>query len=81
MSLTERKIIDLIEVLPTGHLQVREVNIIEKEGAVIAKTFHRHVLSPGDDISDKEQRIKNIAAAVWTEEILLAYQSSLQNNV
>lgn len=66
MALTERKITDLIEVLETGHLQVREANIIEKDGVVIAKTFHRYVISPGDDVSDKEQKIQDIAAAVWS---------------
>ena len=65
MALTERKVVDLIEVLETGHLQVREANLVEKDGVVIAKTFHRYVISPGDDVSDKEQRIKDIAAAVW----------------
>lgn len=65
MALTEKKIVDLIEVLSTGHLQIREANIIEKDGIVIAKTFHRYVISPGDDVSDKEQRIQDIAAATW----------------
>lgn len=65
MALTEKKIVDLIEVLSTGHLQIREANIIEKDGIVIAKTLHRYVISPGDDVSDKEQRIQDIAAATW----------------
>lgn len=80
MSLIERKIIDLIEVLSTGHLQVREANLIEKDGVVIAKTFHRYVLNPGDDVSTKEQRIQDIAAAVWTPEVIAAFQVSQQNN-
>lgn len=75
MSLTERTITDLIEVLESGCLQVREANIIEKNGTVIAKTFHRYVLCPGDDVSGKEQKIQNIAAAVWTPEVLQNWQS------
>lgn len=75
MALTERKIVDLIEVLEKGQLQIREANLIEKDGVVVAKTFHRYVLSPGDDISDKEQRIKDIAAAVWTPEVLANFQN------
>jgi hypothetical protein len=80
MSLTEKNIVDLIEVLSTGHLQIREANLIEKDGVVIAKAFHRYVLSPGDDVSDKEQRIQDIAAAVWTPEVIAAFQASQQNN-
>lgn len=75
MALTERKVVDLIEVLEKGQLQIREANLIEKDGVVVAKTFHRYVLSPGDDVSDKEQRIKDIAAAVWTPEVLANFQN------
>lgn len=75
MALTERKVVDLIEVLEKGHLQIREANLVERDGVLIAKTFHRYVLSPGDDVSDKEQRIKDIAAAVWTPEVLANFQN------
>ena len=76
MALIEKKIIDLIEVLSSGHIQIREANIIEKNGIILAKTFHRYVLSPGDDISDKEQKIKDIARAVWTSEVLDNFRNS-----
>jgi hypothetical protein len=66
MSLIERKIIDLIEVTHSGFLQIREATLIEKDGVVIAKTFHRYVIAPGEDVSDKEQKIQDIAAAAWT---------------
>ena len=65
MALTERKIVDLIEVLSSGHLQIREANLVERDGVVIAKTFHRYVIAPGEDVSDKEQKIQDIAAAAW----------------
>jgi hypothetical protein len=76
MALIERRVVDLVEVLEKGQLQIREANLIEKDGVVIAKTFHRYVLSPGDDVSDKEQKIQNIAAAVWTPEVISAFQSN-----
>jgi hypothetical protein len=75
MALSERTIIDLIEVLESGQLQIREANIIEKDGVTVAKTFHRYVLTPGDDISNKEQRIKDIASVVWTAEIIAKFAS------
>lgn len=65
MALTERKVIDLIEILETGHLQIREANLVERDGVVIARTFHRYVIAPGEDVSDKEQKIQDIAAAAW----------------
>lgn len=80
MALTERKVVDLIEVLESGHLQVREANLVERDGVVIAKTFHRYVISPGEDVSDKEQKIQDIAAVIWTPEVLQAWQARQQNN-
>lgn len=75
MALTERKVVDLVEVIENGSLQIREANLVEKDGVVIAKTFHRYVLKPGQDVSDKEQRIRDIAAAVWTADVIAAFQS------
>ena len=65
MALTERKVIDLIQILESGHLQIREANLVERDGVVISRTFHRYVIAPGEDVSDKEQKIQDIAAAAW----------------
>jgi hypothetical protein len=80
MALTERMIIDLVEVLETGVLQVREATIIEKDGVEITRTFYRYVASPGDDITNADPKIQNIANAVWTPEVIAAYQASQENN-
>ena len=80
MALTEKKVIDLIQITENGSLQIREANVIEKDGIIIAKTFHRYVLSPGDDVSDKEQRIKDIAAIVWTADVIREYQELINKS-
>jgi hypothetical protein len=77
MALIERKSVDLIEVLEKNSIQVRTANIIEKDGTEIARTFHRHVLSPGDSIVNEDPKVQAIANAVWTEEVVAAYQASL----
>ena len=77
MALIERKSVDLVEVLEKNILQVRTANIIEKDGTEIARTFHRHVLSPGDSIVNEDPKVQAIANAVWTEEVIAAYQASL----
>jgi len=77
MALIEKQIVDLVELVQTNHIQVRTANIIEKDGTEIARTFHRHVLSPGDDITNQDPKVQAIANAVWTEEVIAAYQASL----
>jgi len=77
MALIEKQIVDKVELVQSNHIQVRTANIIEKDGTEIARTFHRHVLSPGVDVSGEDPKVQAIANAVWTEEVIAAYQASL----
>jgi hypothetical protein len=76
MALSEKKIIDKIEVLENNSIQVRTANIIEKDGVEISRTFHRHVVNPSNDISGEDAKVQAVANAVWTEEIIAAYLES-----
>ena len=80
MLLTETKKIDKIEVVENNSIQVRTATIIEKDGTEIAKTFHRHVVVPGDNVSNEDLRVQAIANAIWTEEVIAAYQALIANN-
>ena len=75
MALIETKIIDKIEVVENGTLQVREATKIMKDGAEIAKTYHRTSLTPGQDITDQPEKVQAIANAAWTTEVIAAYQA------
>jgi len=78
MALTERTVEDKIEIIGQfKHIQVREATIIERDGAEISRSFHRHVLSPLDDASNESVEVQAIAAAVHTDEVKAAYQAHL----
>ena len=77
MALTETTKVDLIELVETNHIQVRTATIIEKDGTEIARTFHRHVKHPGDDITNEDPKVQAIANAIWTAEVIAAYQASI----
>jgi hypothetical protein len=77
MALIEKTIIDKIELIENNSIQVRTATIIEKDGTELTRTFHRHVLSPGDDVSAEDPKVQAIANAIWTEEVIEAYQASL----
>ena len=49
MALEEKSVVDKIEVLLSGCIQVRRRDQILKDGVEVAATYHRHVVSPGDD--------------------------------
>ena len=77
MALEEKSVVDKVEVLLNGSIQVRRRDQILKDGIEIAATYHRHVVNPGDDVSNEDPRVAAIAAATWTEEVIAAYQASL----
>ena len=75
MALTERTEIDKIEIVNSWAVQVRQANIIERDGEFVSRTFHRWVLTPDMDISDQEQKVQDIANAAWTPEVRQAYET------
>jgi urease accessory protein UreE len=77
MALEEKSVVDKVEVLLNGSIQVRRRDQILKDGVEVASTFHRHVVNPGDDVSNEDPRVAAIAAATWTDEVVAAYQASL----
>ena len=79
MALTEREVVDVIETLPeSGHIQVRKATIIERDGVEISRTFHRHVVAPGDPTDNEDEVVKHIAAKVHTPEVVAAYRAKVE---
>jgi len=78
MALEEKSVVDKIEVLLLGQIQVRRRDQILKDGVEVAATYHRHVLSPGDDLTNEDPRVVAIAEATWTPEVIAAYQASVE---
>jgi hypothetical protein len=78
MALTEKQVQDKIEIVGDyKHIQVRTATIIERDGAEISRSFHRHVISPLDDVSGESAEVQAIASAVHTDELKAAYQAHL----
>jgi hypothetical protein len=73
--LTEFTEIDQIEIVQQWNIQIRQATIIERDGEFVSRTFHRWVLTPDMDISDQEQKVKDICNAAWTPEVKAAYEA------
>lgn len=80
MSLQKIISVDQIEVIETGFVQVRTATKIVENGVELSKTYHRHVVSPGQDYSNEDPRVQAICAAVHTPEVVAAYQAMLSAN-
>jgi hypothetical protein len=75
MALTEKIEIDRIEVVNNWIIQVRRATTIEKDGVFVSKTFHRWLLTPDMDITNQEQKVKDICNTAWTQEVKDAYEA------
>lgn len=73
--LDKQIVVDRIEVIENGILQVRTATRIIEDGVELSKSYHRHCLAPGADLSGQDDRVIAIAQAVWTPEVIMAYQS------
>ena len=76
MALTERTEISRREVLADGQIQVRTDTVIERDGVEISRSFHRHVVVPGQDVSGQDASVQTVANAVHTAEVIAAYRAA-----
>jgi hypothetical protein len=73
MALEKTAVVDKIEVLENGTVQVRTKTAILEDGEQISGTFHRHVVAPGDDYSAEDARVQAICQATHTADVVAAY--------
>jgi hypothetical protein len=77
MPITKRTEIDKIEIVGDyRHVQVRTATVIEEDGVELSRSFHRHVVSPTDDYSGETDEVKAVCEAVFTAEVVEAYELS-----
>jgi len=74
--LEKQIVVDLIESLENGCVQVRTCTRIIEDGKQLSGTFHRHVVVPGYDYSAEDAKVQAICAAVHTPEVIAAYQAA-----
>jgi hypothetical protein len=77
MALTKETVVDKIEVLENGTLQVRSATRVLEDGEVLSSSFNRHVLAPGADTSNEDAKVVAIATATWTADVVTTYNDML----
>jgi len=84
VALTKETVVDKIEVLENGRLQVRTATRVKEDGAVLSSSFHRHIVVPSTktedtwadtDISGEDARVQAVANATWTDSVKTAYRA------
>ena len=86
MALTKEIVVDKIEVMEMGQVQVRTATRVLEDGVQLSSSYHRHVVEPstktGDtwadtDISGEDARVQAVATATWTSAVKTAYQEMI----
>jgi hypothetical protein len=75
MALEKVSVVDRIEVVENGSIQVRTKTAIKEDGVEISSKFHRHVVVPGADVSGEDAKVQAIAASIHTPAVIAAYEA------
>lgn len=78
MALTEQSVYDSINIRDTGHIELRRVDLVLRDGVPIGTPqYHRVTLAPGDDISAYPANVQAAAASVWTPESMASVTAAI----
>ena len=86
MALTKEIIVDKIEILEMGEVQVRTATRIMEDGVQLSQAYHRKLLNPSTkasgswadtDVSGETAKVQAIANATWTSEVKTAFQDMI----
>jgi phage host-nuclease inhibitor protein Gam len=79
MALTKTQKVDKIEIVGDyKHVQVRTATVIEEDGAELSRSYHRHVIAPGESTASETAEVQAICTAMHTAEVIAAYQAHLE---
>lgn len=88
MAITKTEVVDKIEVLEDGIIQIRTATVIKEDNTELSRTFMRHFITPcskltgswvDTDISGEDARVQAIANATWTDSVKTAYQTKVDS--
>ena len=96
MALTKEVVVDKIEVLEKGYVQVRTATRVLEDNVELSSSFHRHVIDPqvrsgyekdvsagtwaATDVTGEDARVAAICTASWTAEVIAAYKAQVEAN-
>ena len=96
MALSKVTVVDKIEVLEKGQVQVRTATRVLEDGVELSSSFHRHVVEPqvrsgyekdvsagtwaATDVTGEDARVAAICTASWTADVIAAYKATVLAN-
>ena len=80
MAITKETVVDKCEVLGDyKQLQVRTATRIKEDGVLLSETYHRHVVAPGDDLSEEDALVRSIGDLVHTSDVISEWNDYMES--
>ena len=80
MAITKETVVDKCEVLGDyKQLQVRTATRIKEDGVLLSETYHRHVVAPGDDLSEEDALVRSIGELVHTSDVISEWNDYMES--
>ena len=74
----EKKITFDQQINENGIIHVRQITRVLENGKELSKSYHRTTVNPKDDVTDKDDRTKLIASAIYTPEFIAEYEAKIE---
>ena len=68
-----------IEINEDFSIGVRRADVVLKDGAEVGRTYVRSCYMPGSDVTAEPKAVQDLAATVWTSEVVAAYEEATNN--
>ena len=81
MTIEKQVVVDNIETLENGCVQVRTATRVFDDDKLIGQSFHRHVVTPGDDYAGEDARVQAICKATHTPDAVQAYMAAKSRTI
>jgi hypothetical protein len=78
MAVEQKTELASIEISNNGVIHVVTQESFVVDGVVKSSNQHRQGLAPGDDVSNQPDQVKAVCAAIWTPDVIAAYQSNVE---
>ena len=70
--LSKTQQVDVIEIV-NDNVQVRTKTTIMDGDEIVSTSYHRKVISPGDDYSSEDTKVQSVCSLVHTPEVVAEY--------
>lgn len=78
--ITRQSRISAIGIADAGHLEVRRSDTVYDDGELIATSYHRHVVSPGDSLDDQDAIVRAVAFLVHSPSVVARYRQRVEDD-